>query len=113
MQVKVNTAELLLELRSNREGHRAEFDEAIVGYRAAVVKHLDRMLEQAKAGKDVNWHVNLPCPKDQTKDYDRVIKMFEMEVAETVDLEEHEFAQYVMDDWSWKDQFTATISNYK
>jgi hypothetical protein len=35
-----------------------------------------------------------------------------METREEIELTEQEFAQYVMDDWSWKGQFTATNSAY-
>jgi hypothetical protein len=49
---------------------------------------------------------------DQTKDYDRVIRMLEMTVDEIITIGAVEFQQYVMDDWTWKEQFTASNSAY-
>lgn len=112
MKVVVRREELLKELRANREAHREIFLKAQEGFKMAVIGHLEDMLADARNGKRVDFRVNLPQPIDQTKEYDRAIKMFEMAVEETVVLEEHEFAQYVMDDWSWKDQFTVTNTRY-
>ena len=112
MQVTVKTSDLLEELRKNRGAHRDIFLKAQNGFKAAVLETVEDMLDQARQGKRVNFSVHLPAPIDQTKDYNRAIKMFEMSTESETDLEEHEFAQYVMDDWSWKDQVTMTNTAY-
>lgn len=70
------------------------------------------MLDEAKAGKQIRRSLALVEPQDQTRDYDRAIRMMEMSQDEVVELEEHDFAQYVLDDWSWKRQFLLSNSNY-
>ena len=69
-------------------------------------------IARIKAGKVVAVQVSLPQPENHTKDYDRVIKMLEMCVNDTVELDEHTFQCYVMDDWTWKRSFLASNSNY-
>jgi uncharacterized membrane protein len=110
--ITVRTVELRKALHENREKHRAVFLDAVEGYRKLVVQHLERALEDAKRGRQIRTHVELAEPMDQTRDYDRVIRMLEMEVRSEVEVTEVEFAQYVMDDWSWKRQFLATNLGY-
>ena len=99
-------------LKQNREKHRAIFEEALAGYRAEAIRLLDEALQNAKDGKKINTHIRLVEPMDQTSDYDRVIRMVEMEVDDEVDLDEDGFRQYVMDDWHWKSQFLAANMGY-
>lgn len=110
--IKVNKSELLSKLRDNRKAHRAIFEEACEGYRKQVVAELTAMLDEAKSGKRIRRSVNLIEPIDQTKDYDRAIMMLEMSTDTIIEITQQEFAQYVMDDWSWKNQFTATNFTY-
>lgn len=110
--IKVQKQQLLVTLRVNREKHRAIFMEALDGYKAAVIKALESSLEKAKNGQRILLHFQLQEPADQTKDYDRVIRMLEMSVDDLIELDEHSFTQYVMDDWNWKRQFLTSNSAY-
>jgi hypothetical protein len=51
-------------------------------------------------------------PVDQTREYNKVIRMLEMSTEDVIELQEHEFSQYVLDDWGWKGQFLASNSAY-
>lgn len=110
--VKVEVKSLLEKLEENRKNHRDVFEKALLGYRAAAIAELEKMLTEARAGKRIRRDVRLVEPVDQTKDYDRVIGMFKMHTEPTIEITEHEYQMYVMDDWSWKDQFTTINSNY-
>jgi len=110
--VSVKKEELLSTLRKNREEHREIFLEALGGYHKAALKALQERVNEAKENKRISLHFVLVQPKDQTKQYDRVIKMLEMSVDSVVKLTEQEFANYVMDDWSWMDQFLTSNSGY-
>lgn len=110
--VTVKRAELLMKLRANREEHRQVFLAAQVKFREAVIDRLDKMLEDARAGRRVSQHVGLVAPQDHTDDYNRVITMLEMSVDETITLGSGEFESYVMDRWQWARQFGATASSF-
>ena len=110
--IKVSKATLLAVLVKNRAAHRAMYEEALDGYRKEVIKQLDAQLNRAKAGKRVNLAFALYEPQDQTKDYDRAIGMLEMSLEDDILLAENDFKCYVMDDWSWKQQFLASNSTY-
>lgn len=110
--VTVSKAKLLEVLRKNREEHRGAFLAAQKGYREDVIKELDRMLADAREGRNIRVAVGLDAPQDHTKDYDRAIRMLEMCIPEEVFVTEREFDQYVQDEWGWKAQFVGTNAKY-
>lgn len=110
--VKVKRTELLDKLKVNREAHRGIFLDAQVGYREQAIREIEQMLQEARSGKRIRRAVSLIEPIDQTREYDRVIAMLEMSVDDVIELDEVSFRQYVLDDWSWKQQFLAVNSTY-
>lgn len=107
------TKEALLEsLTANRTNHRSEFLAAQQGWKAVILEELERRLADARAGRKVHATFNFPEPQDHTKAYDRVIRMVEMEVNDTIEMAENDFAMYVMDDWEWKAQWTVSNAVY-
>lgn len=113
-KVTVKKEELLGAIRKNRETHHAFFLEAQKGYRETVIKALDQTLAEAREGQRfvLERITALVLPQEHTVDYDRVIKMLEMCVADEVTVTEQQFSQYVLDDWGWKKQFVTTNARY-
>ena len=110
--VKIEKEKLLVSLRTNRETHRAIFLEAQAGYREVVIERLDALLADAREGRRITSSFSIEEPMDQTRDYDRAIKMLEMSFDDVIELSEQDFRCYVMDDWSWKDDFLFSNSAY-
>ncbi len=110
--IRVQKSQLLEKLKENRKNHRKVFEEALEGYRKEVISVLEQKLEDARHGKRVTHYIELAEPMDQTKDYNRAIQMLEMSIDNTMEITQSEFAQYVMDDWAWKDQFLTCNSAY-
>lgn len=100
--ITIEKSKLLEVLKANREKHREIFLEAQGNYRKAVIAELDRMLAEAKSGQRVRRQVLLPEPIDQTREYDRAIRMLEMASDATIDINEQDFRCYVMDEWNWR-----------
>lgn len=109
---RVKKTELMEKLLANRSEHRAIFEEALEGFRTQVIQEAERIIREAKAGKRFNHKISLVQPIDQTREYDRAIKMIEMSVDEIIELDEHKFQCLVMDDWSWKSNFLASNAGY-
>lgn len=110
--VKISKKELLEALRKNRKAHRDIFLEAQDGYRIEAIKLLDKALENARKGRGIKMYFQLTAPVDQTSDYDRAIKMIEMSIDENIEISETDFACYILDDWSWKQNFLASNTMY-
>ena len=111
-KVTVKKDELLTAIRTNRGAHRGIFLEAQKGYRAAVIAELDRMLEAARAGKNIQRSVTMIEPIDRTDDYDSVIRMLEMSVADEIMITEKQFKNFVLDKWGWSNEFVGSTSRY-
>jgi len=110
--ITVKKQDLLTALKKNLETHRATFLDALEGYKASVIEELELSLKEAKAGKRYRKIIQFEEPWDHTKEYKRVIAMLEMSISEEVKISEMEFAQYVLDDWGWKEQFATVTSGY-
>ena len=111
-QVKVKKTELLTILHANRDKHHSVFLESLDGWRKQADAILQRKHDALRAGKIPNLEINLVTPQDHTPEYDRIIKMVEMDQGDTFELDEQHFAQYVMDDWAWKRQWLISNSGY-
>ena len=111
-KVRVTRQALLAALNTNRKAHRDEFLKAQTGWRAVIVEELDRRLADARANRKIQAVFHVPEPEDHTKDYDRIIRMVDMEVADTIEINERDFACFVMDEWSWKAGWTASNTTY-
>lgn len=110
--VRVDKANLLEKIKENRAKHAEAYEQAVVGYRQELVEKLKEMLKDAKAGKNVAGHVGLQAPQHNLRDYDRAIAMLEASLDSELELDQNEFSNYYMDEWHWKDQFTALNSTY-
>ncbi len=111
-KVTINQKELLVILRENRDTHEADYKDAYEGYLETCEETLEDILADFKSGKleIVQW-TEFP-PQSQVKDYDRVIRMLELSVDVEIELTSDEFANFVQDDWHWKDNWTISNSAY-
>ena len=110
--VKINKAALLAKMKTNREAHKAEYDAACVEYRRAVVQELKDMLGAAVAGGTIKRAVKSPEPVSYVSSYDQVIAMLEMSIDDVIELDNHQFNQYVLDEWNWKEAVKFSNSAY-
>ena len=73
---------------------------------------LERHLVNLRENRKISELIKIPVPRDQTKQYDRVIAMMEDTSQGEVELSGREYAQYMMDDWDWKSDFLASTVAY-
>lgn len=110
--VTVSKPDLLATLKTNRTEHRGIFEKAQVAYRDAMIKELDKALQDARDGKQIKRAFSLPVPEDHTADFDTAIAMVEWEVGNTIDLEQVDFSQYVLNNWRWAASFASNTTSY-
>ena len=111
-KIVVKKDHLLEVLRDNRYAHEATYNEAITAFREMAIEKLECFLEDVRAGGEVPDYLGLTEPVSHSEDYNRVIDMLTMDVADTVELDEQEFSQYVQDNWHWKRDFVRMSSTY-
>lgn len=110
--VRVHKGELIEKLEENRAAHRAIFEEALAGYREVALAKLAAYTEKVRAGEIEMIQLVLAKPEDHTRDYDRVIAMAQASVDNQLELSEHEFQRYWLDDWNWRNSFLLSNSAY-
>jgi fibronectin type 3 domain-containing protein len=114
--VKMDRKELLKIVKENATKHVADYDEAVADYKVAVVKLAKANLKLANTA-DLNEFrkiKSLPqSPTNYAENYTRAIRMLELSVEDTIEVEEHVFNQLVLDEWGWKQQFVAQSALYK
>jgi hypothetical protein len=110
--VRIDKSDLLKIIQENRAKHREVFEEAIEGYRKMAVAELERSIAAAKAGQQFARMLSLPEPVDQTKEYDRAIRMLSLSLDSAIVLDEQTFANLVMDEWHWTKHWTGSNSLY-
>lgn len=112
--VKVWKTDLKRILRENRAEHRTIFEKAQKAYRKKVVEVLDAQLKAAREDKQIELSTitRLVTPVNHEHDYDVALKMVDMEVENTISLDQEAFRQYVLDEWNWTRQWALSNSNY-
>jgi len=110
--VRVTKEFLLEKLQANREEHSVVYEEAMLGWNTKVLEFLESSIERVKSDLNFNpfININLPKPDNHLLDYDRAIDLLKASLDTEFVLTSKEFAQYVRDEWDWKDYFNATIS---
>jgi hypothetical protein len=110
--VTINKDAFIQKVSANRATHRAVFERALDGYQARLVRELEGRIADVRAGRQIDRYISLPEPADHTDDYDRILAMAEMSIDDVIELDADDFARFVMDQWSWKQDFTETTAFY-
>jgi hypothetical protein len=111
-EVRMSKARLTERIKKNRDGHRAEYDEAMKGYRAALIEWFNEQRDLAVAGKEFAAAWEEPKPKDHTADYDAVLDMLDLSLDDEIILSSNQFRNYVRDEWGWMAETKASFSTY-
>ena len=112
MKTTVDKEWLIVTLEKNRARHRETFLKVQEKFRTAAIEEFEKRLKLAREGKPIDLYVRLVEPKDQTKDYNRIISMLENSTEKNITLDEDDYSCYVMDSWNWKDQWTTVSNSY-
>ena len=112
----MNREEWLGIVRTNKDKHVAEFVEAVADYKQAVLKIAQDNLKVAKSGDLAKFKKmeDFPNePQSYENSYKRAIRMLELSVEDTIEVEEDVFNQLVLDEWNWKSMFSASNTMIK
>lgn len=110
-KIKVNKDKLIQQVKENKEAHVKAYAEAVIAYKEEALKQLEVLKTKAENG-DLNLHLSLVTPMDNSDNYDKIIQMFEWEVEEFVELEQKEFIEYVQDETDFAIQAKMSNSAY-
>lgn len=112
--VKLKKSELLQVLKDNLEKHRADVIEAVKLRRERVMTVFTDQINAMSidADHELAEVFKFPLPEDNSRDYEKAIRMIEMTQYEFIELEEDQFDKLVMDNWHWKRELALTSALY-
>ena len=111
-EVRMRRDDVLDIIKENRDAHREVFEAALEGYKVKAIEILGEHIEKIRANAPERLVFSLPFPEDHSDDYERTILMLEHSLDREILLDADEFARYIMDDWGWKQNWTATVAAY-
>jgi hypothetical protein len=98
--IKVNKAELIKQIKGNKQNHIIEYGKAVTAYKIEGTKQLLLLLDSVDKGS-LKASLNLTSPVNNSENYDKIVDMFTWEVSDEVELTQDEFKEYVQDDTSF------------
>lgn len=111
-QVTVDVEKLIHQLEKNKENHKKLYEEALEGFTKDAEATFAKKLNEVRNGNLKNLWVTLQAPQDNTKEYEVAIGMLKMHTNRTTLLTRKQYQNYVMDDWSWTDQWLTANCKY-
>lgn len=105
--IYIKKAELIEIIEENLAQHVIDFKLAHEGYIEAVEEKCQDMLVQIqRAGpstdlNDLVTRVNLTAPVNYESEYRLILRKLELEVSDTIELDDNEFNRYVDNKWDW------------
>ena len=112
MKVRIGKALVIATLGKNRDQHRRIFFEALAGFKKRAQRELEGMITKLKADELIEPYWGRTIPKDHTRDYDRVIAMVDAAEDEEIEMNETDFAHFMLDRWDWSREWLKTSSQY-
>ena len=95
--IRVNKAKLIAKIEENKARHIKTYAKAVVAYKAEALKQLAEQTKIAEEG-GLMVKISLTTPVDNRLNYDKIIAMFDWDVADEVELEQQEFNEYIQDE---------------
>jgi len=115
--VRISRLKVLDTLKTNKELHRKEFEEAMTGWiekTKEMVSKISVQLESDKASEtELSIFNQFPKPLSFEKEYERAIKMIELDVRLELDISSNDFDRFFLDEWAWKNSFLSNTQIYK
>lgn len=97
--ILIDKKNLIEKIKENKLAHIKEFDDAVVAYAIEAKKQIKQMSKDVENGK-LDIKLQLTTPINRASEYDKVIEMFNWEIAENVELTQEEFNEYIHDETS-------------
>ena len=110
-KIHVQKNKLIEQIRTNKKNHIVEYKKAVIAYKEEALRQLATLTTFVNDGA-LDIQLNLVTPIDNSKNYDKIIEMFEWDVNEVVELEQSEFIEYVQDETDFAIQAKFSNSAY-
>jgi len=113
MDTSVKKEALLEILKKNRANHHKVFVKAVAKYRDQLLEQLEEHVKRIRTQKGaIRVYISLPVPEEHLSDYDRAIRMVELDTRPEILLTEKDAAHFIEDCWEWEHSFLSNTTSY-
>jgi hypothetical protein len=112
MKTTISKENIISKIKENYQKHKDEYQEAVKLYKIEADKQLRQQLDDLFTGS-IKIHLDLVEPIDNSRHYENLIKMFELEENEKLLLNHNEFEEYILDETEEINKIKKTNSTYK
>lgn len=123
MKLSFSVNKIVAIIQTNREQHLETYQEVTKNFQELLVEETERLykaaFEYSEGGRDWESYrrltmkvLSMQKPVHYLEDYDRAIAMLQMTECELIELDQEDYARFVLDDWKWKENFTASNATY-
>jgi len=120
LSLKYDKTTLARKLETNRAQHFQDYREALGTYHRKLKEELEcKIVELAMAPGNpgfptpVSGHSRLAVPEEHLEDYDRMLSMLALTTQTEIELTEHQYREYILDEWDWRRSFVSNTLSYK
>jgi len=96
-KITVKKKDLITKIKENKALHVEEFNQAVVDYKVEALRQLNEQISEVANG-GLEAKLDLVTPIDNSSEYDDLIDMFGWTTKKEIELEKHEYNQYIKDD---------------
>ena len=117
-KVKVNKEDLISILKTNRDQHGKDYNDAVGGYLMTVEAELKKTLRKVRKGEEFDLYFrDLSKPDSHVKEYNDVIDMLSVSKDDDVNISMEDYLKYYKNEWnwcvSWSSQNTGFLMHYR
>lgn len=99
-------------IKANLLDNIKDYHEAVTAFKIEAERQLTEQLTSVSEGS-LKVSINLVTPINKSEEYDKLIKMFEWDESETVELTDTEFNHYILDEVPFAVQAKFLNSTYR
>ena len=108
--INIEKQKLIATLTENLGIHKELYTSALLAWKQNYEKELGRHLKEVKKGEFADV-LRLPSkPRSYAKEYDTALKQLEFSSDDVIPLDERNFKQYVLDEWSFDSHFYSPFT---
>ena len=112
-KVKVDKNDLLSILKTNRDKHEKDYNDAMGGYRLVAEAELKKKLKKVRAGEKFTLYFkDLREPDSHVQEYQNVIDMLEVSTDMFVEISMEDYLKYYKNEWNWCTSWKFHNSGY-
>lgn len=122
MKVSLEKNELLNKIRENLAAHEEAYEQAMIVWREEVTELLEAKLNEfretgelkddARRNSPASYVMIPPRPVKYVDSYNRAIRMLTDHSIDVIELEDEDYAKFVLDDWEWSGEWAANTASY-